>query len=707
MKLSAGLVLPASLALIAALAASPASADTGASGSISGTVTSATTQSAVQAVRVTAAGPEAVKGADTLADGTFAITGLPAGDYVVYFEKFGGAFATERYNDAHGNYYGASTPTPVAVADGADTPDIDAALEPGGTITGTIRSGINGQPVSGARACAIEPAGTIQSCASTNGEGTYWLFGLLVGTYRVQFVSPSTDLRDEYYPNTRDLAAATPVSVFESQETTGIDAYLDLAPLPGRGSISGTVTSTATGLPVGNVAVHASSLGTPANGRYAVTRADGTYLVEDLVADEYVVMFDQYLGAYATERYNNAHGWYAVPEPATPVTITEGENKLGIDAALEPGGTITGTVTSGVTGLPIPWPQVCAVDGDGNTLQCAQTNSSAPGFYWLSGVLVGSARVHFMSPSPELRDEYYLNAHALTSATPVEVTQGMQTTGIDAVLDSAGADVTAPEIALSLRTPLPSQYGWNNTDVSVEWSCTDDESTPTEWTVSTMARAEGADQSVTGTCVDDAGNTSEATESGISIDRTLPTVTWTGTIPDGVRFVFGSVPPVPTCTAADTLSGPMDCSVDGYSTAVGTHLLTATARDRALNSATASRSYEVLPWTIRGFRPPVDMQGWNVVRRGSTLPLKFEVFLGRDEATSTSAVAAFGATPIACPYGAAPRPTGDLGTGTLRYDARAGVFRLDWQVPRAPGSCLAVSVTTLDGSHLTARVAVR
>ena len=59
--------------------------------------------------------------------------------------------------------------------------------------------------------------------------------------------------------------------------------------------------------------------------------------------------------------------------------------------------------------------------------------------------------------------------------------------------------------------------------------------------------------------------------------------------------------------------------------------MTATATDNAGRTATATRSYTVLGWTLNGFYQPVDMSTettvvYNSVKNGSTVPLKFEVF---------------------------------------------------------------------------------
>jgi hypothetical protein len=75
---------------------------------------------------------------------------------------------------------------------------------------------------------------------------------------------------------------------------------------------------------------------------------------------------------------------------------------------------------------------------------------------------------------------------------------------------------------------------------------------------------------------------------------------------------------------------------------VGTHTLTATARDNAGNTTADTRTYTVRPWTLRGFYDPVKMHGqWNRGRGGSAVPLKFEVFQGRHALTGTTAISTF------------------------------------------------------------------
>ena len=142
----------------------------------------------------------------------------------------------------------------------------------------------------------------------------------------------------------------------------------------------------------------------------------------------------------------------------------------------------------------------------------------------------------------------------------------------------------------------------------------------------------------------------------------------------------------------------------GYSTGVGSHELIATATDHAGRTATATFPYTVLAWTIAGFYAPVDMNGLtNTVKGGSTVPLKFEVFAGPTELTSTSSVA-FAVTKVTCIGGVAEDAIELVTTGgtSLRYDSTGGQFIQNWQTPKAAGVCYRVTMTALDGSSIGA-----
>lgn len=266
-------------------------------------------------------------------------------------------------------------------------------------------------------------------------------------------------------------------------------------------------------------------------------------------------------------------------------------------------------------------------------------------------------------------------------------------------------DKTAPTASAS-ASPAPNSYGWNNTDVTVSFSGSDGLSGVDFCDMAVVLSNEAADQSASGTCSDKAGNVSAtATASEINIDKSAPSVSLVGGPADGASYYFGFVPPAPTCDASDSLSGLAGaCSVSGYSSALGGHTVTASATDKADNTATDSATYTVLAWTLNGFFQPVDMDKLNTVKGGSTVPLKFEVFAGSTELTDTSVVKSFVQTRVACDTAATMDEIEVTTTGgtSLRYDATGGQFIQNWQTPKLPGTCYRVTMTTDDGSSLVA-----
>ena len=112
-----------------------------------------------------------------------------------------------------------------------------------------------------------------------------------------------------------------------------------------------------------------------------------------------------------------------------------------------------------------------------------------------------------------------------------------------------------------------------------------------------------------------------------------------------------------------------------------------------------------------GFYAPLNpLAGFlNVAQRGSTVPLKFNVYVTGVEQTTTAGLVVT-VQPIACDTSAPVDDVEDVavtGGTSLRYDP-AGYFVQNWRVPRTPGACYMVRMTTeQDGLALTARFRVR
>jgi len=292
-------------------------------------------------------------------------------------------------------------------------------------------------------------------------------------------------------------------------------------------------------------------------------------------------------------------------------------------------------------------------------------------------------------------------------------TDGLTVMGI--CTDKAGNKSPATEVTVKLDKTGPTisntvtvsgtegTNGWYKSDVDVTFTATDALSGPAAAEKTVTSSGEGAAVVVNSPQFsDDADNTTDAgaVTKSYKIDKTKPTVGFVGG-PGPSRY-FGSDPAAPTCDASDATSGVASCVISGGGTSVGTHSYTATATDKAGNTATATLNYEVLAWTLKGFYQPVDVNGvWNTVKGGSTVPLKFEVFSGSTELTNTSSVKSFTLKTVSCPGSTAPTDEIELVTtgGTaLRYDSTAGQFIQNWQTPKKPGTCYTTTMTTQDGT---------
>lgn len=306
----------------------------------------------------------------------------------------------------------------------------------------------------------------------------------------------------------------------------------------------------------------------------------------------------------------------------------------------------------------------------------------------------------------------------LIGCEPQEITSDQAATDYTCSATSAGGtadaqtvsikrDATAPTVALGTVTGTLGNNGWYTTDVTGTFTATDTTSGPATTSQTATTSGEGEVVLASPTFSDVAGNTTlaGAVTQTFQVDKTAPeTPTFVGG-PTG-DYYYGSDPAAPTCTSTDAVSGLDSCVVAGGGTSVGTHTYTATATDNAGHTSTATLTYQVLPWDLKGFTSPVNMGGvWNTVKGGSTVPLKFEVFAGTQELTATSAVKSFTVKAVTCPGSSAPADAVEFvttGGTSLRYDVTGGQFVQNWQTPKKPGTCYAVTMTTQDDSSITA-----
>ena len=189
---------------------------------------------------------------------------------------------------------------------------------------------------------------------------------------------------------------------------------------------------------------------------------------------------------------------------------------------------------------------------------------------------------------------------------------------LDGTCVPSHADTTPPTITGSAAPP-PNANGWNSTPVTVSFTCSDSGSGVASCPSPTTLSTEGANQSVTGTASDYAGNGASTTVGPIDIDLTGPSITGaTDPPPNAAGWNRTDVTVHWTCS--DPLSG-IDgaCPSDALIMGEGSDLTaSASVSDRAGNASTGTVHAKI------DMTPPVTTatapSGWN----GSGVTVTFD-----------------------------------------------------------------------------------
>jgi hypothetical protein len=421
-------------------------------GSITGTVTDAGSGTPLASVSVEARslnGAYYQANATTNASGVYTLIGLPTRSYEVFTSNDGG-YIDEKYNDV-------SCPTgcwsvsgtPVAVTAGSATSSIDFGLVLGGTIAGTVTDSNTSSPVSNVEVGVHNAAGRSLGFAVTNAAGQYAVRALPAGTHYVKTVALGNYLNEVYADipcpscnTTSGASIAIPTGATGVPVTVGgMQGGIDFA-LARGGSITGTLTDASTGAPLANVEVEASN-GTVT--RSARTNASGMYTIVGLFTGAYRVrtMSGMSGSVYVDEAYDNhpCPNGYCPSVAGTPVAVTAGSETTGIDFGLARGGSITGTVRYAGTGAPLPYVGI-RVYRDGVETSSFWGSADASGVYRVGGLPTGTYYV--VTDTGDFLDQLYgglpcaYQACTLTNGTPVSVTIGQTTGGIDFALSPGG-----------------------------------------------------------------------------------------------------------------------------------------------------------------------------------------------------------------------------------------------------------------------------
>ncbi|HET7015066.1 MAG TPA: carboxypeptidase regulatory-like domain-containing protein [Streptosporangiaceae bacterium] len=331
--------------------------------------------------------------AKTAADGTYAAIALPSGSYKVFFAggcRSTGSFAPQYYR----GQVNAGSADPVIATAGHVTANINATMQPGGTITG-VATDSNGNRLnklcvevqSPSEAQEGYPFGSLQFTK----DGLYTVQNLAPGDYAVNFgcfFGGKQLFASQWFRGRPDEGSSDFVSAPAGRVTSGVSAVMRSG-----GSIAGVVTSSA-GQPVGGICVEVFIHGQPpAQTRFygrtiAFTNKHGAYNLTHLAAAKYDVDF-----GCGENRFANQ--WYKGPASrasATPVTVANNTATTGINASLTAGGSISGTVT---TGANHPASRICVEASDAQDVSFGEGFTNAQGHYTMKDLSSGNYQITF------------------------------------------------------------------------------------------------------------------------------------------------------------------------------------------------------------------------------------------------------------------------------------------------------------------------
>ncbi|MDI6832130.1 MAG: carboxypeptidase regulatory-like domain-containing protein, partial [Actinomycetota bacterium] len=359
--------------------------------------------------------------------GYYSFERLYPGAYKVAFSPISGMDYAEEWFDGQPDFERAEV---IDLASGENREDINAFMDPGGSISGRVTSGSRPDGIEGVGVTAYTPDGRYARACHTEADGTYYLGGLATGEYLVRFDPGRMPYKGEWYEDKYEQRFADAVSVTAGSATTGIDAVL-----ADSGSISGRVTSDAQPDGVGDVYVHAYPASDEWNwSGYAVTRGDGTYVIENLVPGEYRVIFNSSSGQnYKSLWYDGADSFL----DARPVMVNERVNTGHIDGHLSEYASVSGRVTDG-EGNGVP--DVLVRFFKDGTVEVDSVLTDSEGRYERYNLAEGTYLVKFEPPfTSPCKAEWFDDRPDQASATQVNLSPGEKKVGVDAVLSVEGA----------------------------------------------------------------------------------------------------------------------------------------------------------------------------------------------------------------------------------------------------------------------------
>jgi len=371
----------------------------------------------------------------TTVHGRYQISNLQPGQYEVAFAgcQARGDLVTQWYSGRPG--FGPAAM--VSAGAGHPVTGIDVVLQPGGAVSGALRSAA-GQKVPGACVMVSDLNRGVRLPATVGAGfgGSYAIANLPPGAYHVTFIPACLGINyaTQWYSRKPSPVGAARVIIRAGRTTTGINAALTVG-----GSITGLVTSAATHAPLRNICVVTQNVVQPDDFGFGFTNGQGHYAVSGLNSGRYEIEFLPCSG-----------GSLAGQVRSSLVTVVAPRQTRGINAALAAAGSIRGRVTAGSPATPGQALCVDAFSVTGGFANSAVTD--AAGSFTIPNLPAGQYVVYVGDPAcPDgpynVVAQWFSGKRSRAGATRVTVTGGVVTSGIDANLALDGSvtgSVTGP-----------------------------------------------------------------------------------------------------------------------------------------------------------------------------------------------------------------------------------------------------------------------
>lgn len=436
---------------------------------------------------VEAVTPEGQAVASTFVDGTGSyVLGLPDGEYRILFRPVGSRemFVDELFDDIACPYTSCDTQagTPVVLS-GADV-QADAGLSEGGMITGNVVANLEGMPVvDSGMVQLIARDGSFSVGLGLSATGGFEFVGLPAGEYWLLARGYQSDppLIDQLFDGVPcpdfncdyEAVGGTPVLV-----TAGETAVADfvLEPVP-TFSVSGVVTDATTGEPLPNIKVEAFVGGSVFDTIETVTDANGEYLFEGLLENDYAFTYEGtgYMTRMLSGFSPTASPWCPARRcfgfPGTKISVNTDITDLSV--TMDPAGRVSGTLRlpDGSPAVGATRARIRAYDDNGQQVQATFTraidfwNDPGDGSF-VTELPPGQWFLLFETNNPSLalvdtalgQRPCPRGSCGMTTTQAVDVAQGADITGLE-VQFSQGVVITGTMLDADADPDAPPAYG--------------------------------------------------------------------------------------------------------------------------------------------------------------------------------------------------------------------------------------------------------